>query len=258
MRGCVYVSPCLQAAQKLGAVRFQGCNTLQIQPGAFFQFPSTPPNEQPAALSYALSHLTHIQTPELQVKVQRLTMTPALAACLADAHAAGWQNICLEAVNWPAADAPAQLAPAAPTRQPSQTPPPALTTPLPPLQSCVSDEPLTDTRLAALLRWVTAAGILHVPKLQLQAPLPAGAAVPWKALLVGAPVELSVLVQHAALLQQCERVSVGELHVAIGTHEVRMMEASTNRYPCVSVSMPGLYRSLACSLAALARDKNVG
>ncbi len=185
-----------QWANKLSAFSFKGITDLCIDAGG-----DLPPHEQAAALSHALSHLTNLQAPNVRLTVLSATMTPALAACLADAHAAGWQKIALMFVRWPA-----------------DVPP--ITTPLPPLYFLGIFQALTDGVLAQLLQCATSVEKVQALALELHAPLAEGTVVPWKLLYVMQSVELGEALQQAALLGSNAHVELGMVTVTLSAEQV--------------------------------------
>ncbi len=137
---------------------------------------------QAQAFRAVLPHIQHLQSQACSVNLHHCTMTPALAAELAAAAAAGWPLLCLQKLTWPTA------------------PSPVLQTPLTPLDLVQLSQPLTDHVLGELMQCMSKVYCLCVPGLQLRTARPAGAVLPWPRLTVEGQVDMGEWVRQAELL----------------------------------------------------------
>ncbi len=204
---CVCVFTLQQVADKLRQVELRGLDTVQVLA------PQSTPATQVADLQAALqvvSQLPYCRGTELNLT--EFTLTPTLATELMSVSAQGWCSLSLTDLTWPSDAAPSMPQ-------------------LPPLHTLTLATDITDTVLAQVCQWVTAVDKFCVKGLSITAPLPEGAAVPWRVVraervheMYG--VNVTEWLAQTRLLGGQTRWELGGLYIALTAEQVRLITSS--------------------------------
>lgn len=220
VRTCVCLPVCAQVTQKLPRTEFSGIQKLCVR--SFF----VRPDQQAAALSHALTTIAQALHP-CDLEVYNFTMSPALASEIAAAHAAGWHNLSLTSLKWPA-DA-------------------ILTTSLPPLCALTFSEQtqFSDSLISQLVQHASTIEGMCVcgGMLALQSPLADGAQLPVRRITVRGRVDIREWVGQATLLGAGVKWELNEVDLCLTEEQVG---TQTLAYP---KSMPEDTRKLVCCAA---------
>ncbi len=162
------------------------------------------PDTQPQLLREALQQLQSVQlsSPQLELQLMGLTVTPAMTAELHTLAASGWGKVSLHTPEWPQNG-------------------PAPTVPLPPLHTLQLKDKLTDTLLVQLQQRLTSVQVLQVAGVALASALPAGARLPWRVIRVTGQCNLTTWPEQAELVGDGVEWELNTLGVSLTPDQVR-------------------------------------
>lgn len=192
-------------AEKLPRIGFKGHTTISL-----LTVGAVATADQPQALHTALSLITQLQAPGVELVLSDFTMSNALAAALSAAHAAGWDRISLFQLHW---HPDTHIAP-----------------PLPSFHTLDLSEVLTNELLSTLQGCVTAVDTLRVMDSGLTQDVPAGTVLPWhvtgvKDAIIGQEWDLLDFLQQATHMgADTTTWALDDLQIAFDTQQVSAMQ----------------------------------